>query len=354
MATVSWTAPDSGGAPVRYTVKASADGQTCDVLAPQTSCTVTGLTDGTAYTFTVVAENAGGLGAASVPSNSVTPTTENKGIAGLCGSAHGEASLQSPVSSLCLSGSASTVTTANGGYSWTCQPIGNASASQCSAPGASITGGAGTVSFGLVQGSGCQIETAELTQPPVAGPKGGSVPFGVVSFNLANCEASTVTVNMTFSNRVEGLVLWKWMRQTWTTNPSAVLSGNTATFSIEDNGPYDASPVRGVISDPTGPGWSNGKFSQPTLSLKVRKTTLKSKQYVPLNIKGGRGRGKIRIFTESSGGAKCIINTIGNVRRMFLISKTNGASCSVWAVKDADNNYNATISNSVTVRVSGN
>ena len=76
-ASVSWTAPagDGGSAITGYTVTSSPGGLTC---LPQSlvtlSCDVTGLTNGTDYTFTVVAINAIGTSAASVASNSVSPT----------------------------------------------------------------------------------------------------------------------------------------------------------------------------------------------------------------------------------------------------------------------------------------
>jgi trimeric autotransporter adhesin len=72
-ATVSFTAPASnGGSPIlSYTVTSSPGGITATGAA--SPIVVTGLMNGTAYTFTVQATNAAGTGPASTPSNSVTP-----------------------------------------------------------------------------------------------------------------------------------------------------------------------------------------------------------------------------------------------------------------------------------------
>ena len=71
---VSWTAPtDDGGSPIlEYRATANPGGVSCTSGA--TGCTVTGLANGTGYTFTVTAENAVGISAPSAPSATVTPT----------------------------------------------------------------------------------------------------------------------------------------------------------------------------------------------------------------------------------------------------------------------------------------
>ncbi|HEV7205807.1 MAG TPA: fibronectin type III domain-containing protein [Jatrophihabitans sp.] len=72
-ALVQWTAPaDNGRSPITtYTATAAPGGRTCTTTGA-TSCTFTGLTPNTQYTFTVVATNAVGPSAASAASAPIT------------------------------------------------------------------------------------------------------------------------------------------------------------------------------------------------------------------------------------------------------------------------------------------
>jgi titin len=78
-AVVSWTAPADGGSAITsYTVTPyiGSTAQTPTIITgspPAVTATATGLTNGTAYTFTVTATNGVGTGPASAASNQVTP-----------------------------------------------------------------------------------------------------------------------------------------------------------------------------------------------------------------------------------------------------------------------------------------
>jgi hypothetical protein len=75
-ASVSWTAPSSGGPVASYTITpyiGTTAQPTTTAPGTATSATVAGLTAGTSYTFTVQGSNTGGPGPVSASSNAVTP-----------------------------------------------------------------------------------------------------------------------------------------------------------------------------------------------------------------------------------------------------------------------------------------
>ncbi len=77
-AVISFTAPvNNGGLPITsYTAISSPGGLTGSCTAPCSSININGLTNNTAYTFTVTATNAAGTGAPSAALSSVTPTAQ--------------------------------------------------------------------------------------------------------------------------------------------------------------------------------------------------------------------------------------------------------------------------------------
>src|SRR5262249_21768854 len=87
-ATVSWTAPSNGGSAITsYTVTpyAGTAAQPATIVngtPPATTAVITGLTNGTAYTFKVSATNAVGTGPDSAASNGVTPSSAAQGQGG--------------------------------------------------------------------------------------------------------------------------------------------------------------------------------------------------------------------------------------------------------------------------------
>ena len=94
-ADLSWSAPSSGGPPTSYKITAY-NGSTAEAAKtvtgspPAANTTVTGLTPGTEYRFTVQASNSGGSGAESAPSNAVTPAAATAASAPADVSARGD------------------------------------------------------------------------------------------------------------------------------------------------------------------------------------------------------------------------------------------------------------------------
>lgn len=70
-ATINWTPAQTGGTPTSYTATSTPGGLSCTTGA--TTCTITKLTNGTPYTFTITAQNSAGTSPPSQPTTTVTP-----------------------------------------------------------------------------------------------------------------------------------------------------------------------------------------------------------------------------------------------------------------------------------------
>lgn len=180
-------------------------------------------------------------------------------IPGVCGSAAGVASLMAPTADLCANGSARSLGTTNGSHGWLCST--DDGDTTCAAPGLSAPdmGGNGAVALVSLTGKGCVLHKAKVSGAPAGLPPGAEIPFGVLDFTLTGCTGGSATLVLSYSGSVADMVYWKYLGDKWVRMPNVAMAGNTATFTIKDNGSYDLDRVTpGTIRDPSGPGSMSG------------------------------------------------------------------------------------------------
>lgn len=117
-AAVSWSSPSAAGASsvASYTVTSYPGARTCIATAPNLSCSVTGLTNGTSYTFGVTATNASGTGWSGWSNTRVTPLAPPTGaITGTPTATAGDASAAVSWTNTATSGVTGYLVTANPG-----------------------------------------------------------------------------------------------------------------------------------------------------------------------------------------------------------------------------------------------
>lgn len=72
---------------------------------------------------------------------------------------------------------------------------------------------------------------------------------------LSTTTPETVNITLTFANTIpSGAKLYKVSGTGYTEITGVTFSGNTATYSITDNGSLDADPTLGTIDDPVALG----------------------------------------------------------------------------------------------------
>ena len=287
-ATVAWTAPASdGGSPVTgYTVVASDSttpangGETCSWTTGPLTCTVTGLTNGDTYSFTVRAINGIGLGPSSPGSNTVTPGTVPgvpSGVSATAGNADATVTWTapasdggSPVTGYTVVASDST-TPANGGEtcSWTTGPL------TCTVTG--LTNG-DTYSFtvwaingiGLGPSSPASNPVTPLTVP--GAPSGVSAAAGDVSATVtwtapASDGGSPVTgytvVASDSTTPANGGEICSWTTGPLTCTVTGLNNGDTYSFTVAAVSAVGEGPAS-TVSNAVIPGTAP---DPPTISL---------------------------------------------------------------------------------------
>jgi hypothetical protein len=300
-ATVSWDEPASNGPFTLYTVTAVEDpSKTCTATPPATSCVVTGLTNGSTYTFKVSADNANGTGADSAASNAVTPTAPPPAptvtaISPAMGSVAGGAVVTitgtdfTGATAVTVGGNACTSVTVLSATSLSCTvPTGTAGPASVvvTTPGGAntantlysylaVTSSGGGVTADITGGTcaGFENGTAQFTAPSNP-PAGQSFPYGVFGFTALSCgTGGTVTITLTYPQALPpGTKYWKQIGGSWVDWTSQVtIAGNTVVLTLTDGAYGDTNPLDGVISDPSGPAvplvaGAGGATAIPTLS----------------------------------------------------------------------------------------
>ena len=101
-------------------------------------------------------------------------------------------------------------------------------------------------------GSSCSIATAALVPAPALEANVKSAYVNMLNFTLENCNAGeTVAVAITLSEDppADGIA-YKYQGGQWRVIAGASISGRTISYNLTDNGPLDADPASGKISDP--------------------------------------------------------------------------------------------------------
>ncbi|WP_347136738.1 fibronectin type III domain-containing protein [Parahaliea mediterranea] len=221
-ATVAFTAPANGGgaAITGYTATSAPGGLTG--TCSSSPCTVAGLTNGTAYTFTVVATNSVGDSPASASSNAVTPEQDSDGDGTLDTN---DAFPSDPVEDVDTDGDG----------------IGDNGDAGGTGIGIRVLG----APLGCTFGGPVENSTAHLDTAP------GEALDKQLHFTLNGCGAS-VTIEALFGEDLPPRsVAYKVSASgEWVEIPGATIAGNKITYTVTDNGPLDDDAVLGQITDP--------------------------------------------------------------------------------------------------------
>lgn len=256
-ATVTWTAPaDNGFSPISsYRVTTQPATSTTTGHGGQTTATVTGLANGTAYTFLVTAVNAVGAGPLSTPSAPVSPATTPGAPGNVVAQLAGDAAVKVTWSAPASNGG-SPVT----GYTVTSSPDGLTATVDGAATSATVPG----LAVGTTYTFTVRAANAKGTGPasaPSNAVKAAASPGAPTGVTAADGDASaTVTWTAPASDGSSPITGYRIVASPGGITVSANASATTATVSGLQNGTEYIFTVRasnavaeGAVSAPSNP-----------------------------------------------------------------------------------------------------
>ena len=249
-----------------------------NVAASQTYTAVAGDVGKYLYFCVTPVASANVLTGTEVCSSASAQVQQPLPVDGTCGSAAGQSFTLTPTSNLCSTGTAGSVTSSAGLYSWTCQGTDGGNSSGICTANWAPTGGAGNASVTApapVSNNNWVLDNASVSvTAPATPPNGVTFPAGTVSLQLTTGEpGSSATVTIQYSEPIPvGAVYMKYGKSPdgyncsgaacavdhWYQMPAnqAVFSQDrkSVTLTIQDGGVGDNDlTANSSISDPGGP-----------------------------------------------------------------------------------------------------
>lgn len=252
-ATITIAAPLTGGVVDSYTVTANPGGATCTVNSPITSCTISGLTNGTLYTFTSIAYNSAGSSSSSPES---TPATQPVGPPGKPSAIPGDSSAIVTVTAPTGTSPTSFTVTSNPGSqtctvtspSDTCTVTGLTNGTSYTFTVTALVNGANTVSSAASDPVKPIASTSNSAAPVLSGISAVGETLTVTSGTWTNIN-SYVTYSYQWANSPDGS---NWNDISGATSPNYVLRSSDLNLYLRASvTPIVAVAVTAANSNPT-------------------------------------------------------------------------------------------------------